>query len=902
MNNDPHIRRLSHNPLFQLACAFAVGIVFATHAQIKPAYLFICLLLPTLAALSTAYFARLQIAGFALLVAVFFAGCCLTSLELRTPSSRLKNLIDHGLVTRGEAVELTGVVVGPVELARDGIHFSLRVENLNTKTWSMRCWGVVALNGYFRDGVAGEDYRRLGLQSQSRITVRTKLDRTEQYRNPGVSTLAEYLDTKDIDAIADVRGPNSIAQANEPNRRSLAELLYRWRDFLQKQIDSHFSVETAGVLAAALLGNRYNLSNATAERFREGGTFHILVISGAHISFLGALVLLFVRRLTTRRWLQVAASTAVVWLYTVAVGADVSVVRAAFMFSFLALGHFLFRIASPLNSLGAASLVLLVWSPKDLFDPSLQLTFLSVLAIIGIGWPVLKKVSDIGSWRPSRLTPYPPQCARWLRAFSELLYWSENDWQQEQKKRSHGYRLFKTPVAQWLEQHHLQRILRYLWAAVVVSGSVQLMLLPLQIVYFHRLSVSSLILNAVVGILLAILAAIAFAALLIAQISASVAAPLIVLANALDWLMTHSVDPFTRLGIASLRLPEYSGGWRIVYIFYYVPLIAFVVLLAQWKPLIRSRKQKQGRTWVGTLIRSVNPTPCSCLLLLLLMCTLLVSHPFSAKSKTGKLRIDFLDVGQGDSALITMPDGATLLVDGGGRPQFLKDSSQGRRRGIGEIVVCEYLWYRGLDSVDYVLATHADADHIDGLNDVVRNLRVRSALVGRTPSNDPAFVEFAQTVNLRGTAVQSIHAGDVLKFGDVEIDVLWPPAATSDAPSRNNDSVVLRVRFGERTVLMTGDIEKSTEELLSNAPVQADVVKVPHHGSRTSSTEAFVSAVRPRVAVISVGRTSMFGHPQPEVVERWKAIGAQVLTTGRSGMITVTTDGKNLMAEQFVKE
>ena len=586
------------------------------------------------------------------------------------------------------------------------------------------------------------------------------------------------------------------------------------------------------------------------------------------------------------------------------------------MFSFVAAGHLLFRTASPVNSLGAAALVLLVWSPKDLFDPSLQLTFLSVLAIVGVAWPILQNFAEIGSWRPSRRTPYPPQCARSVRTFCEALYWSEDEWRREQTKLSHSYHLFKTPIAHWLERHHFQRPLRYLWAAVVVSASVQLLLLPLQIVYFHRLSLSSLILNVVVGILLAILAAIALVALLIAQMSESVAAPLFVLANGVDWLMLHSVDPFARFGIASIRIPEYSGTPRLIYILYYVPLVLFAVALSRWRPVNggrgrrqgqgttsgRSRKQEQGRTWLGTLIRSLIPTTCSCLLLLPLMFALLVWHPFSSKLAGGKLRIDFLDVGQGDSALLTMPDGATLLVDGGGKPQFLKNSSGGRGRSIGEMVVCEYIWRQGIDSVDYVLATHADADHIDGLKDVVKNFKVRSALVGRTPSNDAAFLEFVQTLDARGTPVQIVQAGDVLKFGNVEIDVLWPPFTGTNAPSRNNDSVVLSVRFGERTILLTGDIEKATEELLRTTVRQADVVKVPHHGSRTSSTEPFVSVVRPRVAVISVGQTSMFGHPHPEVVDRWKGIGAQVLTTGRSGMITVTTDGRDLVVERFVKE
>jgi len=294
---------------------------------------------------------------------------------------------------------------------------------------------------------------------------------------------------------------------------------------------------------------------------------------------------------------------------------------------------------------------------------------------------------------------------------------------------------------------------------------------------------------------------------------------------------------------------------------------------------------------------------------------LIVAHPFSAGRPTGKLRIDFLDVGQGDSALVTLPDNTTLLIDGGGRPgPFQKDSTAGdladeaferETRSIGESVVSEYLWWRGLDHVDFILATHADADHIDGLNDVARNFEVRAALVARTPGNDQEYARFAATLADKNIPLRLIGAGDVLRFGEVTAQVLWPlPAADPNAPSRNNDSIVLRLQLGERALLLTGDIEMAGENgmLRAREDLRADVVKVAHHGSKTSSIESFIAAARPRLAVISVGQTSVFGHPNADVVERWKLSGAEVLTTGNSGTITVTTDGRELELETFVKK
>jgi competence protein ComEC len=135
--------------------------------------------------------------------------------------------------------------------------------------------------------------------------------------------------------------------------------------------------------------------------------------------------------------------------------------------------------------------------------------------------------------------------------------------------------------------------------------------------------------------------------------------------------------------------------------------------------------------------------------------------------------------------------------------------------------------------------------------------------------------------------------------------VLWPaPEQNPNLPSRNNDSIVMRLQIGERALLLTGDIEMAGENgmLRAGPDLRADVVKVAHHGSKTSSTAGFIAAARPRFAIISVGQTSIFGHPNSEVLERWNQSGSQVLTTGSSGTITVTTDGRELEIETFVKK
>ena len=840
--------------------------------------------------------------GSVFLIAAFLcAGLVLSLIENRPAAlSRISRMFDEGLITFGEPVEVTGALSGQPEPAPDSFYLTLQVERISFKGTEREASGTVILLAHAREEQVRKEYDALELRHGARVRVMTTLDRDENFRNPGVLPLTEYLERKGYDATGVVKSPLLIERLDDERVLLPSAWLYEWRQHLEKDFAATFSPETYGILAAALLGNRYNISRAAAERFRDGGTFHVLVISGLQIAFVGGLVILLVRRLVRSKLLQFLVAVVFMWGYTIAVGADPSVSRSVLMFTLMVFAPVVWRPTNTLNVIGGAGLTLMVWQPENLFDPSFQLTFLSVLSIVSIAVPVMQRMQRVGSWKPTRETPYPPVCSQWFRLLSESCFWNEREWRAEIAASNISYRLFKTPVAARMEHWHLQRPFRYAFGAVVVSVSVQLGLLPLMVIYFHRLSIASLALNIFVGILMAALAFAALAALLISHLTARFAAPLIILAEKINWVMIHSVDPFKRLSVASIRLPHYGGWMGVIYVLYYVVLAFLVFALAGWNPLSAIRMRKTAIFSAGKL--RVGASAFGFLLLAI------VFHPFSAARPDGKLHLDFLDVGQGDSALVTMPDGTTLLVDGGGRPTINQADDERvferDTRSIGEGVVSQYLWSRGMDRVDYILATHADADHIDGLNDVASNFRVRGAIVARTPPDDAEYVRFAATMKETGVPVDKIGAGDVLRFGDVSAQVLWPPPSRDEnAPSRNNDSIMLLIRYGEKSFLLTGDIEKEGEAavLKEGTNLKSDLVKVAHHGSKTSSVEAFVAATHPSLAIISVGRTSMFGHPNKEVVERWRASGAEVMTTGQRGTISVVTDGRAMTVSTFVK-
>jgi competence protein ComEC len=889
-------------PLAQLAAGFASGILLSQTAA--RFFLIVCVsILFTLGALTFLVCNRIRLATVSLLLAFAFCGATLTLLELRTPEpERIKRLLEDGVVKSGGPIEITGVLQRNPEVSWESVYLTLNVEQIRTSGSDLAASGVVTLSGSIP--ADREKLQDLELRYGARIRVMTTLERANSFRNPGVSPFTEYLDRKGYDATGFIKSLRLIERLEDERVFLPLAWVYDWRNDLQYQFDSQFTNYTAGVLDAALLGNRHNLSHSVEERFRDGGTFHVLVISGLHITFLGGLVFVITRRLTKNRATQFIACVAVVWAYSIAVGAEPSILRAALMFSVVMLAPLVSRRASPLNGLGAVAIGLLLWKPSSLLDPSFQLTFVSVLAILVLAWPLLNNLAAIGLWRPARVTPYPPSCPHWVRRLSESLYWNESEGARDLQRANHKYRLLKSPAAKTLQRMHAQRVLRFAFAAMVVSISVQIALLPFLIVYFHRFSLASFVLNIFVGLVMGGLALTALGGVVVSLVSSVLSEPLIFAANGLNWLMVHSVDPFARARIASIRLPEYTSWPASLYVIYYVPLTTLAICLSKWKPM-ELPKNGTGTLWKRWILSVAVSGQ-------LIAITLMIVHPLSTVENEGKLRIDFLDVGQGDAALITFPDSTTILVDGGGRPGPFKsrvadielERSEREMRSIGESVVSEYLWWRGLKRIDYLIATHADADHIDGLNDITRNFHVRAALVAGIPSRDPEFAELSKSFALRNVPVRVIGAGDELRLGKVSLKVLWPlPSAGSMVTSGNNDSMVLRLEFGARAILLTGDIESETENVLVEhyqSLLASDVTKVAHHGSRTSSTERFVAAAKSTVAVISVGESSVFGHPHAEVVERWKARGAQVLTTGKRGMVTLITDGHEMQVTTFV--
>jgi competence protein ComEC len=261
----------------------------------------------------------------------------------------------------------------------------------------------------------------------------------------------------------------------------------------------------------------------------------------------------------------------------------------------------------------------------------------------------------------------------------------------------------------------------------------------------------------------------------------------------------------------------------------------------------------------------------------------------------GRLRVTFVDVGQGDSALLSLPNGSTLLVDAGG----LGGAST---FDIGDRVVAPVLRHAGVGRLDSIVVTHGDLDHAGGALAVLREFRPRDVWEGIPVPPLLLMHDLRNAAHATGAHWINVQTGDLVSIGEVDIAVRHPrPPDWERQDVRNDDSVVLEILWRDVSIVLSGDIGRDVEREI--APLFAAsalrILKVPHHGSLTSSSKEFVRALAPRVAIFSVGRSNNFGHPAPEVMDRYRESGAQIFRTDQDGAVTIDTDGHMLDVRTF---
>ena len=689
-----------------------------------------------------------------------------------------------------------------------------------------------------------------------RVRLPVQLHRPSRYLDPGVSDSERMLARGGTTLVGTVKSgalvetigygrwwSEGVGVVRLFSRRALTRFVGRW------------SLQSAAIVGAIVIGDRAGLDDDVQRRLQEAGTYHVIAISGGNIAILAGLLLGAFRLAGCLGRGAMLAAIGVLAAYASLVGGGASVDRATLMAVVYFAARAFDQRSPPLNELWVVAAALVVTDPLSITDPAFGLTFGATLGILVVAPRAGRQSAQ-----------KPPKSQRSI--FSARSAWSA-----------------------------LYVVLRGMFVASVAAEA---MLFPVGALVFSRVTFAGLALNFLAIPLMGVAQLAGMAVVPASLISAQ-------LAGAAGWIahigaggLVWSADLVRFAPVLTYRVAPPSWGAVIVY---YVSMVTCWTLwrrrlessggappsLGGFSELRRGRQDLERR-FIGYVRRTAMATA-------LVGAVWILAQPWALRATRGDglLHVTFLDVGQGDSLLLRFPQGSTMLVDAGGLA-----GSTGF--DIGDRVVAPVLRERGIRHLDYVVLTHGDPDHIGGAMAIVREFRPREVWEGiPVPAFEPlaALRVDAQAV---GAHWRNVYRGDRLSVDGVDIEAAHPgPTDWERQKVRNDDSIVLDVRWRDVSLLLTGDIGREVERTLGEerpaAPLR--VLKVPHHGSLTSSSPEFLQAIRPQIAVFSAGRANHFGHPAPQVLERYRDIGAAIFRTDQDGAIMLDTDGHYLDVHTF---
>lgn len=589
--------------------------------------------------------------------------------------------------------------------------------------------------------------------------------------------------------------------------------------------------DKAQVFSAMLLGEKSQLNTELKELYSVSGIAHILAISGLHISIIGMSLYRLLRK-KFRFMLSAFVSIIIVILFGLMSGLGITTMRAIIMFVLKLLGEILGRKYDYTTAISLAGLSILIDNPFAILNSGFQMSFAAITGITLV-WEKVKQICAIKNIVVEKLI-----CSITVGlVMSPIIAWN----------------YFQLPTYSFL----LNLIVVPLMSVVVVSGV---------------LGIAGGFINIGIGKILL-----------------------------LPGCLVLELYEFLCRMINKLPLANIIVGKPSLYtiILYYLILLTsiFILLKVKNNRLGEVNKKKNNIQGQGKIIESKEveikrerifnrrfQLVCSVISTILLL--LLYVHAPKG------FQVSFLDVGQGDGIFIRSDNGCVITIDGG-------STSIDR---VGEYRIIPFLKSEGTRVIDYSIVTHTDEDHINGLEEIIGQshsggIRIKNLVMPYMESSDAdnkkyySLVEKARRKNIN---VCYIKKGDGIKVGNIDMKCIYPSEKCS-FDDKNNTSTVISLTYGKLSMLFTGDISSETEEELRNGlKPHYSVLKVPHHGSKYSASDEFLSWITPDYSVISVGKNNMYGHPHQDTIERLKASQSKVLRTDEVGGITVQSDGEKI--------
>ncbi len=689
------------------------------------------------------------------------------------------------------------------------------------------------------------------------LKVEGEFKHFDEARNPGNFDMREYYMSLGIYGM--VYGDSYEVKDDSCDyiRQGLHELRLHIKDVL----NDICSKDKADTFSAIMLGDKSEMDDTTKELYSVSGIAHLLAISGLHISFIG----LFFFKLLRRKFGYVVSGSVslfAVVAFAIMSGMGISTIRAVVMFLCLVLGQMLGRWNDKVTSISLAGIFLLLWNPFVILNSGFQMSFAAITGIL-IVWPKVFYLLGLKNKFSARVLDKNA---------------SENE------KRHLVYIIIKHKIVN----------------AVLLSLNISVFMAPIIAYYYYQLPTYSFILNLIVVPLMGVVI---------------VSGTLGVIGGFLArWLGSILIIPgcfvldlYTGLSklIGMLPFSSVVVGKPSVYIIilYYILLFGVLFFFSHRKKVRELSKKTFEKN--GKDLRQIKKEKREELLrakrrrmvvavLFVVLESMLYLKPVIVHLNifSPGLETMFLDVGQGDGIHIKCSDGTNIMVDGGSTTV----------KEVGKYRIISYLKSQCNSTIDYWFLTHGDLDHISGVVEILNNdisgIKIKNIILPYMKEYGENLLTVQKAAEERGIDVHSIKKGDSLEFGNTKFKCLHPTLDTS-SDDLNDYSIVLSVEYGKYSMLLTGDLT-STQETYMKDLKQYTLLKVGHHGSKYSSSEDFLRAVKPKIGILSSGKGNRYGHPTPEVIHRLNSIGCKFIRTDESGGISIVSYGENIEIDTFL--
>ena len=418
--------------------------------------------------------------------------------------------------------------------------------------------------------------------------------------------------------------------------------------------------------------------------------------------------------------------------------------------------------------------------------------------------------------------------------------------------------------------------------SILITISANIVIIPIMLYNFNTISLTFFISNLLAGPIIGIIIILGFSIIIISLIFFPIANIFSKILNLLIILFLNTAKacanlPFSKIFIITPTLK---------YIFLYYCLLVFIII------------KERAQIRINIKLRNK-------VIAILIILVIINPIKYFSNIKQSNLKIYFVDVGQGDSTCIVTPKNKVILIDGGG-------NSKDENYDIGKQILLPYLLDKKINKIDYCIVSHFDSDHCGGLMYILKNLKVKNIIIGKQYEEYENYKEFIKIAKDKKINIRVVEAGEKITIEkNLYIDVLWPINRKKMVIQNaiNNNSLVFKLRYINFSMLFTGDIEEIAEkEILDNYKentelLKSTILKVAHHGSKTSSTKEFINIVKPKYAVIGVGKDNKFGHPSNVTIENLKTINTEIYRTDEMGEISINVNIKgNINIEEFIKK